>query len=220
MWLARAISSLVFLFLIVFTIPLAFDVGGKECGLAFSLSLAAYYFFFSVLRLATPEGSRIRYGMVQIIRYTQWVTILALMIWCLNKFSVDSNAIPGGWVARTFSRKRAHDTSVKLWLFGRGGLVEWAAINGWDKGLRWLTPVFQILEGFCSLLVIQFCGQITRWLVNRERGDSWMVCWSFILNLSTRLTVLDCIARLLICCCVLLDIFSLANHQVPRTQHG
>jgi hypothetical protein len=41
--------------------------------------------------------------------------------------------------------------------------------------LRYSTPVFQVGEGFCSLLVIQAAGQITRWLVNRERGDSWMV---------------------------------------------
>lgn len=42
--------------------------------------------------------------------------------------------------------------------------------------LRWSTPVFQLCEGFCSLLVIQAAGQLTRWLVNRgERSDSWMI---------------------------------------------
>ncbi|MCJ1452649.1 hypothetical protein MMC28_002992 [Mycoblastus sanguinarius] len=42
--------------------------------------------------------------------------------------------------------------------------------------LRWSTPVFQLCEGFCSLLVIQAAGQITRWLVNRGgRSDSWMI---------------------------------------------
>jgi hypothetical protein len=174
-WLLRATSSLVFLFLIVFTIPLTFDVGGKECGLAFSLSLAAYYFLYTILRLITPDDSRIRFALGQLVKYTQWVTILALMIWSMNKFAVDSNNAAASWVERTFKPKQVQDSSIKLWLLGRGGVVESVALNGWEKTLMWSTPLFQFLEGFCSLLVIQACGQITRWLVNRERGDSWMV---------------------------------------------
>jgi hypothetical protein len=176
MWLLRLVSSLVFLFLIVFTIPLTFDVGGRDCGLAFSLSLSTYYFLYSVLQLATPNSSSFRYAFGQVIKYTQWATILTLMIWSLNKFSVDSDNGDAGWVERTFNYKRARDSSVQLWLFGRYGLVPTVGIGAWDKLLRYSTPVFQILEGFCSLLVIQAGGQITRWLVNRERGDTWMVC--------------------------------------------
>ena len=100
--------------------------------------------------------------------------IPTLLIWSLNKFSVDTDN-SSGWVERTFGGKRSQDTSVQEWLFGRDGLVESATIGSWDKILRWSTPVFQIGEGFCSLLVIQAAGQISRWLVNRERGDSWMV---------------------------------------------
>ncbi|KAF2399258.1 ICE2-domain-containing protein [Trichodelitschia bisporula] len=173
MWLVRATSSIVFLFLIVFTIPLTFDVGGRTCGLAFSLSLASYYFFYSTLRLVTPDNSRFRSALAYTIKYTQWITILSLMIWSLNKFSVDSDA--GSWVERTFTGKRVHFDSVREWIFGREGLLESVAVGGWDKLLRWSTPVFQVGEGFGSLLVIQACGQITRWLVNRERGDSWMI---------------------------------------------
>jgi hypothetical protein len=175
MWLLRLTSSIVFLFLIVFTIPLTFDVGGKECGLAFSLALATYYFFYSILQLVTPDDSRFRFAFGQLVKYTQWATILILMIWSLNVFSIDADNADGGWVERTFNFKRARDTSVQLWLFGRDGLIPSVAISSWDKLLRYSTPVFQILEGFCSLLVIQAGGQITRWLVNRERSDTWMV---------------------------------------------
>jgi len=48
-------------------------------------------------------------------------------------------------------------------------------IGIWDKLLRYSTPFFQLAEGFCSLLVIQAAGQITRWLVNRGRSDTWMI---------------------------------------------
>jgi hypothetical protein len=89
---------------------------------------------------------------------------------------VDSNNAAESWVERTFKKQVKHgDGSLQTWLLGRGGVVESVSLSAWEKTLMWSTPLFQFLEGFCSLLVIQACGQITRWLVNRERGDSWMV---------------------------------------------
>lgn len=175
-WFFRASAFLISHFLIVLTIPLAFDVGGRECGLAFSLSLAIFYFLQSLLQLITPPSSNVRRLASNFIRSTSWFTVLALLIWSLNKFSVDApSSGPSGWVHRTFGGKRAADASIKEWIFGRGGLLESTAIGGWDKLLRWSIPVFQIAEGFCSLLVIQALGQVSRWLVNQEHGDSWMV---------------------------------------------
>ncbi|KAI9879557.1 MAG: hypothetical protein M1830_006094 [Pleopsidium flavum] len=175
MWILRIFSSVIFLTSIILSIPLAFDVGGRTCGLAFSLSLASFYFFYSTLRLATPDRSRFRYAVIQMIAWTQWLVIPVLLIWSLNRFSVDSNN-SGGWVERTFSGKRAVDVSVRDWVFGHDGLIESATVGSWDKMLRWSTPVFQLSEGFCSLLVIQSAGQMTRWLVNRGgRSDSWMI---------------------------------------------
>ncbi|RAK74088.1 ICE2 family protein [Aspergillus fijiensis CBS 313.89] len=175
MWLFRAISSGLFLTVTVASIPLAFDVGGKTCGLAYSLSLATFYFLFSLLRLSTPDRSWIRSSLVVIISSTQWLIIPILLIWSLNRFSID-NDNAASWVERTFTGKRAHDSSIQEWVFGPDGLAESVTIGNWDKLLRWSTPVFQLVEGFCSLLVIQAAGQITRWLVNRGgRSDSWMI---------------------------------------------
>lgn len=174
MWFTRVVSSATWLSAVVFTIPLAFDIGGRTCGLAFSLALSSYYFFYSVLQLATPNRSRFRWALCEIIRWSQWIVMPTLLIWSLNKFSVDSDN-NSGWVERTFGGKRAQDTSVQEWLFGRDGLVQNVTVGSWDKLLRYSTPVFQVGEGFCSLLVIQAAGQITRWFVNGERGDSWMV---------------------------------------------
>ncbi|MCJ1290475.1 hypothetical protein MMC34_002013 [Xylographa carneopallida] len=175
MWIFRITSAVIFLTSIVLSVPLGFDVGGRTCGLAFSLSLATFYFWYSVLRLATPDKSRFRYLLVQAIGLTQWIILPSLLIWSLNRFSVDADNT-SGWVERTFSGKRAKDTSLREWIFGPDGLVEALTIGTWDKLLRWSTPVFQLVEGFCSLLVIQAAGQITRWLVNRGgRSDSWMI---------------------------------------------
>ena len=175
MWALRALSSIVFLFSIVFSIPLAFDVGGRTCGLAFSLSLSTFYFFLSVLRLFTPtERSRFRAALATILGLSQWIVLPALLIWSLNRFSVDSDA--SAWVERTFGEKAVVRENTREWLFGSEGVVETATIGTWGKLLRWSTPVFQLCEGFCSLLVIQATGQISRWLVNRGRSDTWMVC--------------------------------------------
>lgn len=175
MWIVRIFSSTIFLTSIILSVPLAFDVGGRTCGLAFSLSLASYYFFYSLLRLVTPSRSRFRYTLIKLIGWTQWLVLPSLLIWSLNRFSTDNDE-GATWVERTFSGKRAQETSLRQWIFGPDGLVETITVGNWDSVLRWSTPVFQLSEGFCSLLLIQAAGQVTRWLVNRSgRSDSWMV---------------------------------------------
>lgn len=111
---------------------------------------------------------------MKLIAISQWVIVPGLLIWSMNRFAIDATE-SGDWVAMTFDRKRAAYSSVKEWIFGSGGLLELLTIGTWDKLLRYSTPFFQLAEGFCSLLVIQSAGQITRWLVNRGRSEAWMV---------------------------------------------
>ena len=179
MWITRVLSSLVFLTGIILSIPLAFDVGGRTCGLAFSLSLSTFYFFYSILRLATPSDSRFRNILVQIVAVTQWLILPSLLLWSLGRFAIDAEG-RSAWIDKAFTGTRAKNTSIKEWIFGVDGLVETVTIGTWYKTLRWSTPVFQLCEGFCSLLVIQAAGQITRWVVNRGgRGEVWMVSLVF-----------------------------------------
>ncbi|TGO57156.1 hypothetical protein BOTNAR_0207g00080 [Botryotinia narcissicola] len=173
MWLFRALSSATLLMSIILSIPIAFDVGGRECGLAFSLALFEFYIFYSTLKLTTPDNSRIRWALIQLIGWSQWIILPGLLIWSMNRFAVDADS-DGGWVTRTFDGKRAKDKELKEWVFGYGGLLEMLTVGTWDKVLRYSTPLFQMEEGFCSLLIIQAAGQITRYLVNR-RSDSWMI---------------------------------------------
>ena len=178
MWIIRVVSSTIFLLSIILSIPIAFDVGGRDCGLAYSLSLFYFYFLFSCLKLATPDNSRLRWTLVHLVGLAQWVLLPAFLIWSMNRFAVDANN-SGDWVRRTFDGKRAEATTLWEWVFGSGGLLELLTVRSWDTLLSYSTPLFQLAEGFCSLLVIQAAGQITRWLVNRSgRSDSWMVCWS------------------------------------------
>lgn len=177
MFITRALSSLFFLSLIVVTIPLTFDIGGRDAGLAYSLSLATFYFFLSLLRVSTPDNAPIRRVVINILRAIQWLILPSLCLWALGRFSIDAGP-DGGWVERTFRLKKEvfSNRTLSQYLLGHDGLLEVLAIGGWHKVLRWSSPMFQLLEGFCSLLVIQAAGQLSRYLVNRsEWSDAWML---------------------------------------------
>jgi hypothetical protein len=176
-WPFSIFFSSIFLFAIVLSIPVAFDVGGRDSGLAYSLGLSIFYIFYSTIRLATPETSRIRWSIVSLLRLAQWFVIPSLLIWALGKFGVDADAGSSSWVERTLGGvfQQSKSTSWTEWMFGKEGLLETIMLGSWDNVLRYSGPVFQLLEGFCTLLVIQAAGQITRWLVNRGRSDTWVV---------------------------------------------
>ncbi|KAI0164215.1 ICE2-domain-containing protein [Hypoxylon sp. FL1284] len=174
-WFFSIISSSIFLLTIVLSIPISFDVGGRDSGLAFSLSLFCFYFLYSSAKLATPDNSRVRWTLTKFLQSLQWILIPGLLIWSLHNFAVDANSTD--WVSKTIGGlgSNKHHATWSDWFFGNGGLVESVTLGGWDKTLRYSSPVFQLAEGFCTLLVIQAAGQISRWLVNRGRSDTWIL---------------------------------------------
>ncbi|KAF4582249.1 ER membrane protein [Ophiocordyceps camponoti-floridani] len=173
-WLFSILLGFVFLLSIVLSIPVAFDVGGRDSGLAYSLSLFIYYLVYSAIRIATSDGSRVGRSVSAIVRLSQWIVIPALMIWALGQFAVDAGSTH--WVERTVGGVfRSKSTTWTGWLFGKDGVLEVVMLGTWDGALKYSGPVFQLLEGFCTLLVIQAAGQITRWLVNRGRSDTWLI---------------------------------------------
>ncbi|KAI5785682.1 ICE2-domain-containing protein [Pyronema domesticum] len=169
----RILAGVTFLALVILFIPLAFDVGGRDCGLLYSLSLAIFYFLLSTARLAVPRsqswrGARMLLGVVEVLQYT--VVIPGLLIYALNKFSDDDDGGGGSAIERLVGETtRVADRSDRT-------QVDKLTIGPWDTFLTFSTPMFQLSEGFCSLLVIQALGQISRWLVNRKKkSDTWMI---------------------------------------------
>ena len=170
LWLlTRMATGSLFLGLIILSIPLAFDVGGKECGLAFSLSLAVFYSILSTLRIATTSSHVFFRFQVQLLSYLQYLLVPALLIYSLHKWSPQEGG--SGFLRNGFENGVV--LTGHTWL-------EAFTLGWWAWFLKWSTPMFQLLEGFCTLLVIQTFGQISRWLVNRNRSDSWMVGFLFI----------------------------------------
>ncbi|KAI9163007.1 ER membrane protein [Paramyrothecium foliicola] len=173
-WLFSVLFSSIFLFTIVLSIPVSFDVGGLDSGLAYSLSLFIFYFFYSTVKLLTADNTRVGFTISAALRLSQWVVIPTLLIWALGQFAVDANA--ANWVERTLGGVlQSKSTSWTEWVFGKEGVLETVMLGGWHNVLSYSGPAFQLLEGFCTLLVIQAAGQITRWLVNRGRSDTWLI---------------------------------------------
>src|ERR1700759_3797433 len=101
-----------------------------------------------------------------------------MLIYSLERFGVDDP--PPMDLAETAKEKVREIIGVSLDsptpVGGENpGRVEKATIIHWNSFLTNFTLMFQLVEGFCSLLVIQSAGQISRWLVNQKKSDSWMV---------------------------------------------
>lgn len=174
-WFLQIISSAVYLLTIVLSIPICFDVGGRDSGLAYSLAIFSFYLLYSTARLVTPDNSRVRWTVTKTLQASQWIVIPTLLIWSLHSFAVDAGSTD--WVSKTIGGlgRRADTSTWTNYIFGTGGILESATLGVWDKSLRYSTPVFQLLEGFCTLLVIQAAGKLSRYLVNRGRSDTWVV---------------------------------------------
>jgi hypothetical protein len=104
-----------------------------------------FYFHLSTFRLLL-SSSKLRW-IPTLIGLVQNFIIPTILVWVLNAFS--TNSAPSTWTHRIL-------------------------ITPWDWTLTRSTPLFTLIEGFASLLVIQAVGQICRWVVN-NRSDSWMV---------------------------------------------
>lgn len=140
--LFRVFCHFMYLALVVLTIPLAFDVGGIDCGSSYSLTLFGTYFIFTSVRLITKRSRYFKWlGMVY---YYQYLLIPSLLTYFLSYYS--------------------NNTSISK--FSINFVWKWLLIHS--------TPIFTILEGFCSLLLIQAIGQTINWLT-RYKSDSWLI---------------------------------------------
>lgn len=139
----RAVLSSVYLGLIILSIPISFDVGGVRCGLAFSFTTFILYFVLTTIRLFTRKSRYFRW--VSLLYYLQHIIIPSLLTLFLSYYSSGQ--------PKTSSTYHPYE----VWRF--------FIVNS--------TPIFTILEGFCSLLLIQAIGQTVNWLTV-YKSDSWL----------------------------------------------
>ncbi|KAF3934666.1 hypothetical protein ABW20_dc0103904 [Dactylellina cionopaga] len=171
--LARLVSSLSFILLIVVSVPLAFDVGGRDCGLSFSLGISTFYWILSILRLTISRKPSL-WPLLYVLGITQYLIVPALLIFNLDRFQNDP--LPLHTAAKKVRRVIGFTADEPEPVGGEDPILwDRLTIVPWNAFLTIFTPIFQLVEGFCTLLVIQSVGQIGRWLVHRKKSDSWNI---------------------------------------------
>ncbi|EPS35713.1 hypothetical protein H072_10841 [Dactylellina haptotyla CBS 200.50] len=171
--LSRFVSSASFILLIVVSVPLAFDVGGRDCGLAFSLAISTFYWILSILRLAINRRPSL-WPLLYLLGIMQYMIVPALLIFNLDRFQNDPLPLES---AANKVRRVIGFTADEPEPVGGEDPILWdrLTIVPWNAFLTIFTPIFQLVEGFCTLLVIQSVGQIGRWLVHRKKSDTWNI---------------------------------------------
>ena len=149
----RAILATLYLVLIILTIPLAFDVGGVNCGLAYSLTTLVIYFILTTIRILTHKSKYFQW--ISMIYYCQHFFIPSLLTYFLSYYSHSHN--------HNHNHNHGYSDDNKF-----------NPIMIWRLVLINSTPIFTILEGFCSLLLIQAMGQTMSWLTI-YKSDSWLI---------------------------------------------
>lgn len=188
----HALSSFFYFSLIIITIPLAFDVGGEDCGIvsfafcvaffvlcivwltcgrqAFTGTLSVFYLVLSTLRHSF-KNTKFRF-LSSSLYHLQQIIIPSLLIFHLSIFSLPTSTLSSdapinkntSSYANLISDQSQHD-SIRLWL---------TVLEPWKWFLKNATPLFTTMEGFCTLLVLQTAGRLSSWLV-RTKSDSWMI---------------------------------------------
>lgn len=88
----KSILSVYYLALVVLTIPLAFDVGGIDCGLTYSFLMLALYFVLTTLRLMARRFPILRF--ISVFYYTQHLFIPSILMFFLQYSSQKTPTIP------------------------------------------------------------------------------------------------------------------------------
>ncbi|ODQ67288.1 ICE2-domain-containing protein [Nadsonia fulvescens var. elongata DSM 6958] len=158
----KTVTSLFYMILIIVTVPLAFDIGGISCGLAFTFTLVMVNAIISTLRIVSRR-TRFRH-LTGSIYFLQHLVIPALLIVYLNIFNSTSTSSSSSSTAIS-----TPSPGAELWA---------RIVYPWELFITNSTPLFVISEGFCTLLLIQSAGQVSRYLVNKK-SDSWMIVLLF-----------------------------------------
>ncbi|KAM0786673.1 hypothetical protein ACM66B_002121 [Microbotryomycetes sp. NB124-2] len=134
-------------------LPLALDIAGKDCMLAFSLLLSLDFFWTATVYLIV-RNTRLR-SLSTLLAVLQPLLIPALLLLALNLYSTEQT---------TPSKFLSHPQLAGLWnvLKQTPGWWEWV--------LRTSSPTFTILEGISTLLCIQAFSRFSIRRIQRSRA--------------------------------------------------
>ncbi|ODV86871.1 hypothetical protein CANARDRAFT_6441 [[Candida] arabinofermentans NRRL YB-2248] len=162
----RIILSTVYLTYIILTIPLSFQIGGINCGLSYSITILLIYFSLTTLRICNYHRYRL---ITSFLYYLQHLFLPSLLSLFLTIYTTNEE----------YTIINKDSVFYKVWYDG--------IIIIWKFFLMNSTPLFTILEGFCSLLSIQAIGQFSKIIITKKKSDLFL-----ILNLIVSSCILSC----------------------------
>lgn len=95
----KSIFSIIYLALIVLTVPLAFDLGGVQCGLTYSLTILLLYFLLTSIRLLSRRFTVLK--VLVPLYYAQHVflpsILMYIILYCQNQNNHSHFAVVAVW---------------------------------------------------------------------------------------------------------------------------
>ncbi|ODQ81511.1 hypothetical protein BABINDRAFT_6199 [Babjeviella inositovora NRRL Y-12698] len=143
----RTVLATAYMLLVILTIPLAFEIGGLDCGFTYTIIINALYFVLTTLTTIT----RNRYTLLSLLYYCQHLILPSILSLVLSLYTEGSP-------------------------FALQAESSWSRVvlEPWKYFVTNSTPLFTISEGLCSLLLIQTIGQATNWL-SKHKSDSYLI---------------------------------------------
>ncbi|CDO94559.1 unnamed protein product [Kluyveromyces dobzhanskii CBS 2104] len=147
----RMFLTTMYLFLVLITIPISFQVGGLNCGLSFTVTLFALYFVSTTCKLVLLDRGS---ALSTLIYYLQHLLIPSILFLFLSFFeNIDSDDVNSEYFK-----------------------VFWnVMVKPWQLSLIHSTPVFTLLEGVFTILAIQAIGETERWLKMTRKSSQWVI---------------------------------------------
>ncbi|AET38822.1 Ice2p Ecym_3332 [Eremothecium cymbalariae DBVPG len=181
--------AIFYLFLVLITIPISFQVGGLYCGLSFTVTLFILYFTTTTLKITTTNGSGKFKLLASLIYYLQHFLIPSILFLFLSAFNsdqlqrlVDSDAVGASSKGFIFEGN-VNESLLQLLSLPPGNEGSVASyyyyykyiVKPWQYMLLHATPYFTLTEGFFTVLAIQAIGETGRWLRYKKNSNTWVI---------------------------------------------
>ncbi|AMD20519.1 HDL225Cp [Eremothecium sinecaudum] len=178
-----------YLFLVLITVPISFQVGGLYCGLSFTVTLFNLYFITATLKITLGTRSRTVRLVTSLVYYLQHFLIPSILFLFLSGFSYNQLQRKLVGADEMFKSKNmlVFDSNVNetlVQLLGRvqndGSDITFYyyyryCVVPWQYMLLHATPYFSLAEGFFTVLAIQAIGETGRWLKFKKNSNTWVI---------------------------------------------
>ncbi|AGO11578.1 AaceriADL208Wp [[Ashbya] aceris (nom. inval.)] len=177
-----------YLFLVLITVPISFQVGGLYCGLSFTVTLFNLYFVTTTLKItAATRGDEWKH-IASTLYYLQHFLMPSILFLFLSGFNNDQlqkklvGSDPKGTRGGFIFDGNMNESLLQLLGRSRDDRASMAylhyykyVVRPWQYMLLHATPCFTLTEGFFTVLAIQVIGETGRWLRYKRNSTAWVI---------------------------------------------